>query len=292
MGKAKRAKWESALLNNRTYLQYYYRLLELAINMYEWKNLPPSVDERFLELTLFSDGMAVFFRDEVLGELCLQCMIGGQLDVYRIPIERTAYATNGYQARLDETNSVIIFNNYTHTNSMLDVEMYARRLYEIERTIDVNVKAQKTPLIIRATENQRLTIKNLYMQYDGNEPFIFGDKNLDMDGIKVLKTDAPYVSDKLNILKRQIWNEALTYLGIENSNTEKKERLVSDEVTTNLGGVEAQRFCRLNARRQAAKKINEMFGLNISVDFRQETQTVTRDEKDGETTETEVNDYE
>ena len=292
MGKAKRAKWESALLNNRTYLQYYYRLLELAINMYEWKNLPPSVDERFLELTLFSDGMAVFFRDEVLGELCLQCMIGGQLDVYRIPIERTAYATNGYQARLDETNSVIIFNNYTHTNSMLDVEMYARRLYEIERTIDVNVKAQKTPFIIRATENQRLTIKNLYMQYDGNEPFIFGDKNLAMDGIKVLKTDAPYVADKLNILKRQIWNEALTYLGIENSNTEKKERLVSDEVTTNLGGVEAQRFCRLNARRQAAKKINEMFGLNISVDFRQETQTVTRDEKDGETTETEVNDYE
>ena len=292
MSKGKREKWESALLNNRTYLQYYNRLLELAINMYEWKNLPPSIDERFLELTLFSDGMAVYFRDEILGDLCLQCMIGGNLDVYRIPIRRTAYATNGYQAELDNTNSVIILNNYTHTNSMLDVEMYARRLYEIERTIDVNVKAQKTPLVIRATENQRLTLKNMYMQYDGNEPFIFGDKNLDMDGIKVLKTDAPYVADKLNILKRQIWNEALTYLGIENSNTEKKERLVSDEVTTNLGGVEAQRFCRLNARRQAAKAINEMFGLNISVDFRQETQTMTRKENGNETEETEVEDYE
>lgn len=270
MGKAKREKLESALLNNRTYLQYYNRLLELAINMYEWKNLPETVDERFLELTLFSDGMAVFFRDDVLGDLCLQCMIGGNLDVYRIPIERTAYATNGYQMPLNNTNSVIIFNNYTHTNSMLDVEMYARRLYEIERTIDVNVKAQKTPVLIRATESQRLTMKNLYMQYDGNEPFIFGDKNLDMDGVKVLKTDAPYVADKLNILKRQIWNEALTYLGIENSNTEKKERLVSDEVATNLGGVEAQRFCRLNARRKAADQINKMFGLNIQVDFRQD----------------------
>lgn len=293
MGKGKREKWESALLNNRTYLQYYNRLLELAINMYEWKNLPDTVDERFLELTLFSDGMAVFFQDDGgLGYLCLQCMIGGELDVYRIPIDRTAYATNGYQMRLNNQNSVIIFNNYTHTNSMLDVEMYARRLYEIERTIDVNVKAQKTPLVIRATENQRLTLKNMYMQYDGNEPFIFGDKNLDMDGIKVLKTDAPYVADKLNILKRQIWNEALTYLGIENSNTEKKERLVSDEVTTNLGGVEAQRFCRLNARRQAAKAINEMFGLNISVDFRQETQTVTHTENGNETEETEVEEYE
>lgn len=290
MGKGKREKWESALLNNRTYLQYYNRLLELAINMYEWKNLPDSVDERFLEITLFSDGMAVFFRDDVLGELCLQCMIGGELDVYRIPIERTAYATNGYQARLNSQNSVIIFNNYTHTNSMLDVEMYARRLYEIERTIDVNVKSQKTPLIVRATENQRLTMKNLYMQYDGNEPFIFGDNNLDMDAIKVLHTDAPYVADKLNILKRQIWNEALTYLGIENSNTEKKERLVSDEVNSNLGGVAAQRFCRLNARRKAAEQINKMFGLNIEVDFREEVKEMFKE--DGETEEKEVTSYE
>lgn len=290
MGKGKREKWESASLNNRTYLQYYNRLLELAINMYEWKNLPDTVDERFLELTLFSDGMAVFFRDEILGELCLQCMIGGELDVYRIPIDRTAYATNGYQMRLTNQNSVIIFNNYTHTNSMLDVEMYARRLYEIERTIDVNVKAQKTPLIVRATENQRLTMKNLYMQYDGNEPFIFGDNNLDMDAIKVLPTNAPYVADKLNILKRQIWNEALTYLGIENSNTEKKERLVSDEVNSNLGGVAAQRFCRLNARRKAADQINKMFSLNIEVDFREEVKEMFRDDNDTE--EKEVTDYE
>ena len=293
MGKGKRERWESALLNNRTYLQYYNRLLELAINMYEWKNLPDTVDERFLELTLFSDGMAVFFQDDGgLGYLCLQCMIGGELDVYRIPIDRTAYATNGYQMRLNNQNSVIIFNNYTHTNSMLDVEMYARRLYEIERTIDVNVKAQKTPVLIRATENQRLTMKNLYMQYDGNEPFIFGDKQLDMDGIKVLKTDAPYVADKLNILKRQIWNEALTYLGIENSNTEKRERLVSYEITSNLGGVVAQRFCRLNARCKAAEQINKMFGLNIQVDFREEVKTMFKDNNEDDTEEKEVTVYE
>lgn len=275
MSRNKKQNWESARLNNYTYMQYYNRLTELAINMYEWKNLPPSVDERFLELTLFSDGMAVFFADPVLGPLCLQCKIGGALDVYRIPIRRTAYATNGYNMPLTNEDSVIIFNNYLHTNSLLDVEMYARRLYNIERAIDVNVNGQKTPLIIRGTENQRLTLKNLYMQYDGNEPFIFGDKDLDLDTMKVLKTDAPYVADKLNTLKRQIWNEALTYLGIENSNTEKKERLVTDEITSNLGGVEAQRFTRLNARRQAVNKINAMFGTNIEVNFREEKQPLT-----------------
>lgn len=282
MGRGKKAKWESALLNNRTYLQYYNRLLELAINMYEWKNLPDTVDERFLELTLFSDGMAVYFRDEILGDLCLQTMIGGNLDVYRIPMERTAYAANGYQVRLDPTNSVIIFNNYTHTNSMLDIEMYARRLYNIERTIDVNVNAQKTPVMVIGSEAQRLTLKNLMMQYDGNEPFIYGDDKLNVNALNVLRLDAPYVADKLNILKRQIWNEALTYLGIENSNTEKKERLVTDEITSNLGGVEAQRFCRLNARRKAADQINAMFGTNITVGFREENKVKYFDEAEDE----------
>ena len=242
--------------------------------MFEWKNLPASVDPRFLELTLFSDGMAVFFRDEVLGELALQCMIGGNLDVYRVPTTRRAYATNGYNKELTEKDSVIIFNNYLHTNSMLDIEMFSRQLYEIQRTIDVNVIAQKTPVLIRCTENQRLVMKNLFMQYDGNEPFIFGDKNLDMNGISVLKTDAPFVADKLMQLKFQIWNEALTYLGISNVNMHKKERLLNDEVTRNMGSTVASRYARLNARKEACKKINAMFGLNIDVEYREDIQIV------------------
>lgn len=279
----KRPKWESAALNDKTYLDYYYRLTELAINMFEWKNLPPSVDERFLELTLYSTGMAIFFEDEVLSYLALTTAIGGNLDVYRIPTIRRAYATNGYNRELNNENSVLIFNNFLRQPSMLAIELYARRLYEIERTIDVNVKAQKTPVLIQGTEQQRLTLKNLYMQYDGNEPFIFGDKNLDLQGVKAISTQAPYVADKLEILKRQIWGEALTYLGIENANTEKRERLITDEVTSNLGSVEAQRYTKLNARRQAAKKINEMFGLNIEVDFRTPFLNISRETNNEET---------
>ena len=115
-----------------------------------------------------------------------------------------------------------------------------------------------------------MTMKNLYMQYEGNEPFIFGTKDLDTTGLSVLKTDAPYVADKLYQLKTQIWNEALTYLGISNLNVQKKERLVSDEVMRNMGGVIASRYSRLNARRQACEQINEMFGLNIEVDYRED----------------------
>ena len=260
---------ESALMNNQTYLQYYNRLTELAISMFEWKNLPDTIDARFLELCLYSDGMCIFFEDEVLGFLTLQCMIGGHLDVYRIPMERKAYAPNGYNRALNSTDSVIIFNNFLHTNSMLDVEMFSKRLYNLDRAIDVNANAQKTPVLIQCDDTQRLTMKNMYKQYDGNEPFIFATKNLDIGkGLTVLKTDAPYVADKLYDLKTNLWNEALTYLGISNTNTNKKERMITDEVTKGHGGTIASRYSRLESRRQACEKINKMFGTNISVDYR------------------------
>lgn len=273
---------ESAYMNNRTYMQYYNRLTELALSMFEWKNLPKTVDQRFLELCLFSDGMCVFFEDEVLGYLGLRCMIGGRLNVYQIPTVRNAYATNGYQKELDGTNSVIIFNNYIHTNSMLDVEMFSKRLYNLDRAIDVNANAQKTPVLIQCDESQRLTMKNLYKQYDGNEPFIFGSKGLDANGLKVLQTGAPYVADKLYELKTQIWNEALTYLGISNINVVKKERMITDEVTRNQGGTIASRYSRLESRRQACKQINEMFGLDIWVEYREDFQDIEEQKNENE----------
>ena len=86
----------------------------------------------------------------------------------------------------------------------------------------------------------------------------------------MLKTDAPYVSDKIYQLKIQYWNEALTYLGISNLNVQKKERLVADEVVRSQGGTIASRYSRLEARREACRKINVMFGLNIDVDYRED----------------------
>lgn len=281
MGRKKDTFIDSALMNNRTYLQYYNRLTELALSMFKWTGLPKSVDPRFLEMCLFADGKAVFFKDPAMadeyggeGYLALQVAIEGQLNVYRIPTKRRAYATSGYNKNLDQHDSVIIFNNFMHTNAKLDVEMFSRRLYNLDRIIDVNANAQKTPVLIKCTEDERLTMKNLYMQYDGNEPFIFGESDLNANGLTVLKTDAPYVADKIYQLKTQIWNEALTYLGIMNVNSVKKERLITDEAVRNSGGTIASRYSRLEARRMACKQINEMFGLNVWCDYREDYQEI------------------
>lgn len=266
---------DSAILNNLTYLQYINRLTELAICMFEWKNLPASVDQRYLELHLFETGSMVYFNDDILGNLCLDCIANGRLGVYGDPILRRAYSGyNNYQRLLKESNSVIIWNNYLHTNSILDVKMFAKRLYNIDRIIDVNANAQKTPVLVQGTEKQRLTLLNLYKEFDGNAPFIFGDKNLDLSALKSIQTGAPYVCDKLYQLKTQIWNEALTYLGISNINIQKKERLITDEVARNQGGTIASRYSRLESRRQAVKKINDMFGTNIEVNYREDFQEI------------------
>lgn len=272
MGKNRnREFWESANKNNSTYFQYLDRLTELSVSMFEWKNLPKTVDVRFLELTLFREGQAVFFKEDGIGDyVALKNMSQGDFDIYGIPRKRMGFGYNGYRAPLTDEDSVIIYNNYMHTDSYRDVRNFAQRLYNLDRAIDVNANAQKTPILIRCDEEQKLTMKNLYMQYDGNMPVIMGTKAINGDILNVLKTDAPYVADKLYQLKTQIWNEALTYLGISNININKKERLITDEVTRNQGGTIASRYSRLEARREACKKINEMFGLDIWCDYRED----------------------
>lgn len=266
--------WDSNNMNAIAEQYYLSRLSELAMSMFKWENLPDSIDERFLEYTLFYEGVVVFLHDNDLvvnnsdeGYLALQVALGGNLDVYRVPDYRKAYATNGYQNQLDAKNSVLIWNNMLRMPEYGRMLFYARKLYEIDRAIDVNVKAQKTPVAILCDEKERLTMKNIYMQYDGNQPFIFGTKDLDLKQLTVLKTDAPFVADKLQVLKDNIWSEAMMCLGIPNSSGEKKERLVANEAVLSQGGTLASRSSRLSMRKKACDEINRMFDLNIDIKY-------------------------
>ena len=284
--------WESANANSIAQQYYLSRLSELAMSMFKWKNLPDSVDPRFLEYTLFYEGAAVFFKDNDLtvrnlpkGEqnpltgtyLALQVVLGGDLDVYRVPNNRKAYAVNTYNKKLTAEDSVIIWNNMIRLPEYGRMMFYAEKLAQIDRAIDVNVKGQRFPIAILCDESQRLTMKQVYKQYDGNEPFIFGDKSLDLSGIQVINTGSPYVADKLQQLKNNIWAEAMMCLGIPNSPSEKKERLVANEAKVSQGGTLASRSSRLEMRKRACDEINKMFGLAIDVEYNQDLDMSTED---------------
>ena len=289
--------WESANANSIAEQYYLSRLSELAMSMFKWKNMPDSIDVRFLEYTLFYEGAAVFFKDDDLTiantndkdgtYLALQVVLGGKLNVYRIPDNRKAYAVNTYTKQLDADNSVIIWNNMIRLPEYGRMMFYASKLAQIDRAIDVNVKGQRFPIAILCDETQRLTMKNVYKQYDGNEPFIFGDKNLDLSAIQVVNTGSPYVADKLQQLKNNIWAEAMMCLGIPNSPSEKKERLVANEAKVSQGGTLASRSSRLEMRKMACREINNMWGLDTDVEYNQDLDMTTEDGDSSEQEESE-----
>lgn len=275
--KKQTAQFYDSLFDALSYQSFYRdRLTDIALSCVKWKNLPEEIDPRFLEWCLFYDGMAIFFKDDITEKfVCIQVMPSGQFNMYRIPKERTAYAVNGYQnSDLNENNSVIIYNNLLRKPSVQDIEIYAKKLTNIDLTLNVNVNAQKTPIAIICDETQRLTFQQLYQNYAGNMPFIFGDKGLNLDNVKSINTQADYKGEELNKLKTDIWNEALTYLGVSNVQYQKKERINTEEINRSMGGAFASRRSRIKARQNAVEEINKMFGLSIEVDFEDEVDKI------------------
>jgi Phage Connector (GP10) len=263
---------ESAIYNNETYLMYYNRLRDYALNMYKWEGLPDSINERFLEILMYRDGKAIFFKDPQMSYMALGGSIGSPINVYEEPTEIRAISIN-YQRLLTPDECVIIWSNYSRTSLDPIIRAYARRLYAVERAMDININSTKTPILILADESQRLTLKNAYDQFEHNEPFIFGNRQgFDKEAFQVLKTDAPMVLDKLWEYKHNLFNEVFSFLGVGNGNQQKKERLVSAEVSSNDEQIEGSRYIWLNARQEACKRINELFGLNVSVKFKLEDQ--------------------
>lgn len=252
----------------RAYHLYLNILTEIAISSFTYENLPKTVNPRYIELALFGDGKGVWFEDDVVGMLALNCVNKGRFDVYGESINRRAYSKyNHYQVELTNKNSVIMWNNMLRTNSVDVVDYYARKFAEIDCTIAVNVRGQKTPVLLQGTEQQRMTLINMYKEYDGNSPLICATDGLDVtNAIKSIPTVAPYVSDKLTELRKELWEQCMSYLGISTQEN-KRERLLRNEILMNESQAFANRRSRLGERKRAVEKINEMFGTDIRVEY-------------------------
>ena len=247
--------------------------------------MPTSIDTRFLELSQILTGRAVVYYDREMGKyLGLQCVTNGQLNQYGYPVTYRAYGVNGFRSGvLDETNSVIFYNNEMHTPDLFRLNYASDLLAKIDETIDINLNGLKTPLLFQGTQKQLESLKNLYRQYMSGSTELFVDSSTDVTGnaINTVDLKPSYYVDKLQEAKANVWNDTLTYLGITNMTVFKKERQTDDEVRRLLGGAYAYRNKRLKPREDSVKKLNELFGLNVSVDFNenQDIKTNYKDEK-------------
>ncbi len=261
----------SKSLNDITFTDYYYRLMLIAKSVFQWNNLPNGINEKWIEKYLFSYGKCVFFHDKEKGFMVTKVTESGTINFYDEPTKLTPFGTNFIGTpKTNGVDCVLIGNNDEYIPTQKTVELYAWRLADISRTIDVNIAAQKTPVVVCCSEKQKNSLKRAMKKVHDNEMVIFADNNLDIDGVKVLNTASPTVFPQLQTQKHAIWNECMTFLGINNANMEKRERLVDDEVQANNDQIEMCAKVMLKAREDACNKINEMFGLNISVEIRKD----------------------
>lgn len=268
MGKKKTEFWQSLKVNQQAYQYYYNRLMELALSRFNWTGLPSTCDERFMELALNAGSGALFVMDETLGGLLsLRFMPGAPFDMYGNAVNRIGWGYNETRVYCTDEDSVIVYNNYLKRPNMRDLEYFAHKLYSLDRTIDVNIRAQKTPVLIICDENEVLTMQNLYKDYDGNAAVIFGKKSFNPDNVQSISTGAPFVAPDMNELKNKVWNEALTYLGIYNVEL-RSGTVTVEEVRRSQGGTLASRFGALSMRQKACDEVRRKFGIDIWCEYR------------------------
>jgi hypothetical protein len=272
-------------LNALTASDYYDRLRLIALSLFEWEGLPEGCNARHLESSLYLYGRALFYKDDTKGYMNSKCTPSGTLNHYDEPVAYTATSTV-YNVMYKRDECVLIRNNYLERPTDHTVVLFASRLTEAERTIDVNIKAQKTPVMITCDEKDRLTMLALYKKYEENECMILGSKQMNTDKIKVFKTDAPFIADKMQVYKRDIMNEMLTFFGINNTNSDKRERLITDEVNANNEVIDINSQSMLLTRLEACQQINTMFpDLKVSVRMRTYDEIMERQSQEKEVTE-------
>ena len=260
---------DAMLLNSQTYVDYLERMKKIALSMFEWK-LPDTMNARYLEMCLYYNGQAALLYDEDYGFINTQAADSGYINIYGLPTKINCYSYSYNKMRelyVPNTNlpaeeeCILVMNNYQRVPTASTISLYAERLAEAQRAADVNIKAQKTPILLLTDKNQELTLRNMYAQYDGNSPVIFGDRNVLADKpIDSINTNAEFVANDIRTYMEGIWNDFLCFLGINNLN-EKKERLITSEANTNNELVNLNMQSYLIPRKQACKEFNDKFGL-------------------------------
>lgn len=261
----------SQLYNYKTYLNYKDKMMSLALNVFQFKNIDPFIDMSKVNETLVRNGSIAFFKDDITERLLAMPYTNvGALDFYGRPqairplpyfgvYNRTLYARN--------KEFVIMWDNEAHIPIYPQITASAERLALIKRTIDINIAQQQTSRIFQVDENQKLSLEKALQQVDSKVNTIITYENLDLNGINTILDPAPYVADKLNDAKKEEWSEFLEIIGITSNTIQKKERVIVDEVFTSMGGTIGSRYNRFESRRKAVDLINSYFGTQIEVGF-------------------------
>lgn len=259
MGKKTNPKYK----NNAAYQHYFSKFMTLATVLFSWEGLPNNIPSRFIERQLFYEGYCLFYESPVYG-LMASKTTKMELNPYGEPAKYQPFnPTDFSDGTFTDKNAVLIRNNHSMIPTYIYTDRYSAICADLDGSVIVNAKAQKTPIIVYCDEKTKYSLMQMYEMYDGNQPVIFGRKRGGMDGlgkIETISTGAPFNAKPMYDLKTDYENEYYTILGIDNLPVSKRERLLVSEAESNNELLNYFYNAMFEERKLACDKINELFG--------------------------------
>lgn len=272
MGKALKnyADWrlQESIKEYNFYFKKYQRLLQ---SLFTWSNLPNKISSRFIENKLFFNGLLIFYKSKKLGFYVIAQASPVGLNDYEEPTAYRAYGVNRINEYVLPKDCVPIWNDMFIEPNVGNVNFFAKRLSNIQKTFDINLEQIKNPYIISCPESQRESVKQVIKQKSDGVPYIFTSDDFDNQvRINVFNLNIQNFTKELQEVKNNIMSEGLTFFGIDNVDIFKRERLVSGETEQNNEQIFLNKNSMFQSRRKAVEEINSKFGLEIRVDISSE----------------------
>lgn len=265
----------------------------IALNLFSWENLPPTIEERYIEKALFNKGLVCLVDDKNFGQIVVGCNYSQNMNIWGEPTEvittgynyvktfnientiNTTYTRDINNEINDENNiletAIVCQNNDLAISTREILEYYVNKLVEVELSTFTNVYLQKFPFLINTTRDNEQTMRTLIDKVDKGEPYIMYNKKIaDLTtAVDVFNLNVPFVADKLLQYRFETEREIYTLFGF-NNNFEKKERLLTDEVNVNNDFINCNIDSMYKKRKQFAELMNTKYGWNVQVKKRYE----------------------
>lgn len=284
------------------YMNYFQNI---ACTMFDWHNMGNQFDARFAEAALFWNGWVTICWDDLLESfVCGNTIAGGADDgvgfnMYGDYTSSQINAVNGYNRMLNKYNSVIVYNDFSRiSNTATGATPFSPKQYlehivsemaYTQETKMVNLTSMGSPLIFTGTDEQRLSLFQMIEKFVYRKRFIMLNKEqFDKDDIKAVDTGVQCWLQNLDDSFERARNKGLTYLGVNNAMTSKRERLIVDEVNANNAEISTMAMSKLISRNTALEKLNKIFGSKCYVTLRESAMPF----EDADTNNKDTNDYE
>lgn len=252
-----------------TNLTWYFRryLIQKAISVFKWK-MPSTWDMDFFRYALYTMGYLAIVRTDKFGVIPTLCTLGGYNVFYR---PKYAVITNPLlsgilQPNIDE--QCVIIRLQPDYGSIMDlVNYYADLLALCAEAAGMNLVNSKLAYIAGArSKGAAESLKKLYDQSQAGNPLVVFDKDLVTDDKPIFEMVSQnlhenFIAPDILLAMRKIEQEFLTRVGLPNANTEKKERLTTDEVNANNTETRALADLWLDTINRECAKARTMFNI-------------------------------